>query len=370
MTKSASRTAGKRSAAAKSAIQQPTRKAAKPTAPKNPPKPAVKSAQKIALKSTPRPLRQAAPPAARKVEPKASEAGRSRDAARVAARVAALGAVDQTLALLDILARNSPASTETLEHAVGCGHATVLRLMSALEARGFAVHSADSARWQLGPRWDVMQRAAHAQGALAAASMPFLEALAKATGENVYLRARDGLEAETIAVCQADPVLRIYTEAGSRGPLHAGPARLLLAHAPEAVQTQVLSQRLQRFTPATRTDPTWIAADLQRLRARGYLITADEVNAGVASVSVPVRDASGQVVAVLILSAPSMRLRPPRPRQLLPLVLDAAAQLTRALGGPATQVNAVPAANGGPLPGARSAASLPTSPPNPAAWAR
>jgi len=366
MTKSASRTAGKRPAAAKSAIQQPTRKAAKPTAPKSPPKPAAKSAHKIALKSSPKPLRHAPPTAARKAEPKPAEAGRSRDAARVAA----LGAVDQTLALLDILARNSPASTETLEHAVGCGHATVLRLMTALEARGFAVHSADTARWQLGPRWDVMQRAAHAQGALAAASMPFLEALAKATGENVYLRARDGLEAETIAVYQADPVLRVYTEAGSRGPLHAGPARLLLAHAPEAVQTQVLSQRLQRFTPATRTDPTWIAADLQRLRARGYLITADEVNAGAASVSVPVRDASGQVVAVLILSAPSMRLRPPRPRQLLPLVLDAAAQLSRALGGPATQVNAVPAANGGPLPGAHSAASLPTSPPNPAAWAR
>jgi DNA-binding IclR family transcriptional regulator len=217
----------------------------------------------------------------------------------------------------------------------------------------------------------VMQRAAHSQGALAAASMPFLAALAKATGENVYLRARDGLEAETIAIYQADPVLRVYTEAGKRGPLHAGPARLLLAHAPEPVQTQVLSQRLPRFTPATRTDPTWIAADLQRLRARGYLITADEVNAGAASVSAPVRDASGQVIAVLILSAPSMRLRPPRPRQLLPQVLDAAAQLSRALGGPAGQtITVVPAANGGPLPGAHTASSIPTSPASPAAWVR
>ena len=44
------------------------------------------------------------------------------------------------------------------------------------------------------------------------------------------------------------------------------------------------------------------------------------------------RDASGQVVAVLSVTAPTMRMRPPRPRALLPTVLDTAAKLSRALG--------------------------------------
>jgi IclR family KDG regulon transcriptional repressor len=316
---------------------------------------------KTAARPAAKPLRQAENDN-RKVAAKPAAAPRARDHG--------LAAVDHTLDLLDVLARLSPVAIATLERETGCPHATTLRLLAALEARGFAIHSQTEDVWQLGARWGVLQRAAQTQGALAAASMPFLAALAKATGENVYLRRRDGLEAETIAIYQADPVLRVYTEVGKRGPLHAGPARLLLAHAPEPVQTQVLSQRLPRFTPATRTDPTWIAADLHRLRTRGYLITADEVNAGVASVSAPVRDASGQVVAVLILSAPSMRLRPPRPRQVLPQVLDAAAQLSRALGGPAGQVMAVPAANGGPLPVVHTASSLPTAPASPAAWAR
>ena len=57
----------------------------------------------------------------------------------------------------------------------------------------------------------------------------------------------------------------------------------------------------------------------------------------------PVRDASGQVVAALSVSAPSMRMRPPRPRALVPQVLDAAAKLSQLLGDAA----AVPkAANG------------------------
>jgi IclR family KDG regulon transcriptional repressor len=140
------------------------------------------------------------------------------------------------------------------------------------------------------------------------------------------------MESETIAIYQTDPGLRLYSEVGQRRPLHAGPSRLLLAHAPEAVQTQVLAQRLPRFTPATRTDAAWIAADLQRIRARGYLVTADEVVPGAVGVTAPVRDASGQVVAGLTVSAPSMRMRPPRPRALVPVAAEAAARLSRGLG--------------------------------------
>ena len=62
--------------------------------------------------------------------------------------------------------------------------------------------------WRLGARWGVLGRAAVEQGALAATAMPFLAALGKTSGENAYLRIRDGLESETIAIYQTDPGLR------------------------------------------------------------------------------------------------------------------------------------------------------------------
>jgi DNA-binding IclR family transcriptional regulator len=107
---------------------------------------------------------------------------------------------------------------------------------------------------------------------------------------------------------------------------------MLLAHAPEAVQTQVLAQRLQRYTPSTRIDPSWIAADLHRIRQRGFLITDSEVVAGTVSVCAAVRDSSGQVVAAILIGAPSLRMRPPRPRALMPAVVEAARKLSHALG--------------------------------------
>jgi len=53
---------------------------------------------------------------------------------------------------------------------------------------------------------------------------------------------------------------------------------------------------------------------------------------GAVVVTAPVRDASGQVVAGLTVSAPSMRMRPPRPRAWCPQVLDARSSLSQLLG--------------------------------------
>ena len=243
-----------------------------------------------------------------------------------------IAAVGRALDLLEALSRIGPAPLAALAEAARCTRTAGFRLLRTLEARGFAIQDEARGMWRLGARWGVLGRAAAEQGALAATAMPVLETLGRTSGENAYLRIRDGLESETVAIFQTDPGLRLYSEVGKRQPLHAGSSRLLLAHAPETVQTQVLAQRLPRFTPATRTDAAWIAADLQRVRARGYLISTDEVVAGAATVAAPVRDASGQVVAVISVSAPTMRMRPPRPRALLPIVLDAAAKLSVALG--------------------------------------
>lgn len=263
--------------------------------------------------------------------------GAHEPAAAAPARDYSIAAVGRALDLLEALSRIGPAPLAALADSAKCTRTAGFRLLRTLEARGFAIQDEARGIWRLGARWGVLGRAAVEQGALAATAMPFLVALGKTSGENVYLRIRDGLESETIAIYQTDPGLRLYSEVGKRQPLHAGSSRMLLAHAPEAVQTQVLAQRLPRFTPATRTDSAWIAADLQRIRARGYLLTTDEVVAGAATVAAPVRDASGQVVAVISVSAPTMRMRPPRPRALLPVVLDAAAKLSHILGAAVTE---------------------------------
>jgi DNA-binding IclR family transcriptional regulator len=243
-----------------------------------------------------------------------------------------IAAVNRALDLLEALSRIGPASLADIAESAGCTRTAAFRLLRTLQGRGFAIQDETRGMWRLGARWTALGRAARDQGALSAAAQPFMAELGQAVGENVYLLVRQDMQAETVAVFQADPALRVYSTIGNRRLLHAGAGRLLLAYAPEPVQTQLLAQKLPRFTPATRTDPSWIAAELPRIRARGYLITADEVHPGSVSVCAPVKDAAGTVVAALCVVAPSMRMRPPRPRSLLPQTVEAAAKLSRALG--------------------------------------
>jgi DNA-binding IclR family transcriptional regulator len=264
---------------------------------------------------------------------------------RELARERTITAVNRALSLLETLARTGPVPLAVLADAAGCGRTAAFELLTTMQTRNFVIQDDSRGLWRLGARWAVLGSAASEQGALAATAMPYLAALGNATGENVYLRVREGMETETVAIYQTDPGLRVYTEVGKRMPLHAGSGRLLLAHAPEAVQTQVLAQRLQRYTPSTRTDATWIAGDLHRIRQRGFLITDSEVVAGTVSVCAPVRDSSGQVVAAMLIGAPSLRMRPPRPRALMPAVVEAARKLSHALGLLSEQ----PAPSNGPL---------------------
>ncbi len=276
----------------------------------------------------------AAPARLRTVRPAPPEVPAIDHAAREReiARQAGIDGVNRALDLLETLARVGPVPLAVLADAAGKGKTATADLLAALRARDFVIHDDTNGLWRIGARWAVLGSAATEQGALAATAMPCLAALGNATGENVYLRVRGGMECETVAIYQTDPGLRVYTDVGAKMPLHAGSGRLLLAHAPESVQTQVLARRLQRYTPSTRIDPTWIAADLHRIRQRGFLITDSEVVAGTVSVCAPVRDASGQVVATLLIGAPSLRMRPPRPRGLMPAVVDAARKLSITLG--------------------------------------
>ena len=310
--------ARKPAAAAKSTARKP---AAKAVATKNSRsgKPAAKSRARVEA------AREVRPPDAK---PAIDQIAQAKELAREHSVIA----VNRALSLLETLARTGPVPLAVLADAAGCGKTVAAELLTTMQSRNFVIQDDGNGLWRLGARWAVLGSAASEQGALAATAMPYLAALGNATGENVYLRVREGMECETVAIYQTDPGLRVYTEVGKRMPLHAGSGRLLLAHAPEAVQTQVLAQRLQRYTPSTRTDATWIAGDLHRIRQRGFLITDSEVVAGTVSVAAAVRDSSGQVVAAILIGAPSLRMRPPRPRALMPSVVEAARKLSHALG--------------------------------------
>ena len=244
-----------------------------------------------------------------------------------------IGAVDRTLSVLTAMARLGPATLVDLAAASGCTTVNAFRILRTLEARGFAAQDGQRGAWRLGTGLLPLARAATQLGLPQIAAAPVMTALTRSCGEPVVLAVRDGEQGEVLAVQSGARTARLFASPGDRAPLHAGPGRLLLAYAPLAIQTAVLTSRLPRLGAGSRTDPAWIAADLPRIRSRSWLITTGEIADDAVTVSAAVRDGAGAVVAVLSIASPALRMRPPRPHALLTPLVAAAEATGSAFGG-------------------------------------
>lgn len=238
-----------------------------------------------------------------------------------------IAAVSRTAAIVAALVRLGPSPLTRLAAEAGCTTANAFRILHTLRGLGLVAQDGARGPWHLGVGWLAVARAAVRHGAIPLAAGPVLRALAATYGETVSLLIRDGEQCEVVATHPRDPALRAYAALGERGYLHAGPGRLLLAYAPTPVQRAVLASRLPRLGPATRVDPARIAAALPGIQSRAWLITTDEIGEGMVSVSVAVRDGTGEVVAALSVVAATVRMRPPRPHALLLALTEAAKTL-------------------------------------------
>jgi DNA-binding IclR family transcriptional regulator len=204
----------------------------------------------------------------------------------VGTSVSGVGVLDKAFVVLDVIEQR-PRSLADLVDVTGLSRATAHRLATALEAHGM-VRRDDEGRFALGARLIALGRAAIESVPLAAAAADALEELRDATGESVQLYVREGDRRICVAALQSPHGLRTIVPLGASLPLDVGSAgRLLLS--PNGNGSGNGNGALRGAA-----DPGWVAS-------------VGEREAGVASVSAPVRDAAGRVVAAVSVSGPIER---------------------------------------------------------------
>lgn len=187
--------------------------------------------------------------------------------------VSGVGVVDKSFSLLAAVAV-APRTLSELTEVTGLSRATAHRLAVALEQHGM-LRRTDDGRFALGLHLVALGRAAAEQFPLATAARPALVALREATGESVQLYVRDGEQRVCVAALESPHGLRTIVPVGAALPMDVGSAgRVLAGEVPRS----------------------------------GWVQTVGEREPGVASVSAPVRDAEGAVVAAVSVSGPIDRL--------------------------------------------------------------
>jgi len=204
-----------------------------------------------------------------------------------------IGVLDKAVGVLRTAAAEPCGLAELCER-TGLPRATAHRLAVGLEVHGL-LHRGTDGRWRPGPT--LAELAAGGVDPLLEAAAAVLPRLRDITGESVQLYRREGIQRLCVATAEPSSGLRDTVPIGSRLPMTAGSgAKVLAAWAEPAVQRTILAEA------------TFGERVLLDVRRRGWAQSVAERESGVASVSAPVRDGAGLVVAAVSVSGPVERI--------------------------------------------------------------
>jgi DNA-binding IclR family transcriptional regulator len=239
-----------------------------------------------------------------------------------AGQVSGIGVVDKSIAILAAVAA-TPRTLAELVEATELPRATAHRLAVALEVHRLITRDLDG-RFVLGSR--IGELAAALPDPLVAAAQPVLAWVRDESGESAQLYRRDGNERVCIAVAERATGLRTTVPIGSRLPLTAGSAaQVICAWGDPGELTEMLAG--SEFTPRL----------LAEVRRRGWAQSIGQREAGVASVSAPVRSGvrnalrGGELLAAISISGPIERLGRAPGQRFAPLLVAGAHRIATAL---------------------------------------
>jgi IclR family pca regulon transcriptional regulator len=218
-------------------------------------------------------------------------------------------AVERALGVLQVFSDKHPALTlaDTAKLA-NLSRGTTRRILITFEALGFVVR--DGNRFLLTPRVLRLGYSYLSSLPIWDRAQPHMRQLADTLVESCSAATLDGDDIVYVARVPSQRNLSITLTVGSRLPAYATSlGHVLLAGLPAADLARYLkTAKLSPLTPRTITDPAKLAAELAKVRQRGFSLVDGEREEGVRSVAAPIRDRSGTVIAAINVSTSAGRV--------------------------------------------------------------
>lgn len=227
-------------------------------------------------------------------------------------------------------------SISQISYKTGLTRAAVRRYLHTLAELGYATRH-EGRRFALTAKTVSLGNAYLSGTPLAGRAQPILDRLAEAVGEGCSMAVLDGTDIVYIARAISSRIMSPSLNVGSRLPAYATSIGLvLLAYlSGEELEAYLAKVNFLPFTDRTIVSAPSLQARLEQIRADGYAIADQQIEVGVRTVAVPVRDAKGVVVSGINIIASSSRVSVEQLKaNLLPLLSAAADELRRESASP------------------------------------
>jgi IclR family transcriptional regulator, pca regulon regulatory protein len=214
----------------------------------------------------------------------------------------------------------------------GLDRATARRCLRTLQRVGYA--EMDGRRYRLMPRILRLGFAYLASTPLPRLVQPYLDRLSDLTQESSSVSLLDGTEIVYVARASQRRVLSIGLTVGSHLPVYCtSMGRVLLASLPETEARAILDRSERRkLTPQTVTDLEALTDILRKVAEDDYATVDQELEIGLRSIAVPLRNSRGCVMAALNVGAQAARIGMDRmTNEFLPAMRRAQSDIARLL---------------------------------------
>ncbi len=236
-------------------------------------------------------------------------AAKSSKAAPPPARQDRVGSLEKGLSVIGILAGNARGLTLTEVAAeAGLTRAGARRLLLSIVASGFAEQ--EGRLFRLSPKLIALSRQWLAGSSLWSFAEPFMKRVSEALNESCSAAILSGEEVVYVQRVAGARIVGVALHVGTRLPAFCtSMGRVLLADLPEnALDAYFADARFAARNARTVTDATRLRRLVEQAAIDGYAIVDEELEIGLRSIAVPVRDRAGRAVAAINVSTQSGRM--------------------------------------------------------------
>ncbi|WP_420557622.1 HTH-type transcriptional regulator BhcR [Roseovarius sp.] len=243
--------------------------------------------------------------------------------------------LDRAMEVLDYVSQHQGKALSELATEMDQSPATLYRVLVTLETRGLVEFDPEEQAWHIGAQAFIIGARFLRRTTLVERARPVLRRLMEVTGETANLGVETSGQVLFVSQVETHASIRAFFPPGTLSQMHAsGIGKALMAEMDDARLTRLLTnQPLTAYTEHSITDADALRTELALTRSRGYAIDGEEKNIGMRCIAAPVFDFNNEPVAGLSVSGPTSRVGTGDIDRLSAAVMQAATDLTTAIGG-------------------------------------
>jgi len=185
---------------------------------------------------------------------------------------------------------------------------SVYNIMSTYETCGILEKNPKTSQYRLGLKILALSNVLSQDDVFAEIIRPYMEELSESTGETVFFATPYGNNIIYREATFPNHSISVRAIKGVIAPMYCTSlGKAILSCMDDEYTEQVLTEKMEPFTPYTITDPQAFREEIEKIHQQGYSIDNMEHEYGIKCVSVPIKNGNNQLIGAISLSGPSLR---------------------------------------------------------------